>query len=505
MSIAITTQRVHIELQRVQTWLFAVPRLRAMVGANALLGETLRIALPKLAREAGRGWALAPSTEKYPAADSNDPLQNHDDPAADAEGGILSRDGGHFEAQFASGAEAFADAAGQLLRTSLPGLRFRVSIDGSPLTKSQVHLSTELPVLAPCEWTGRGLASAIVEQGNERPAVSLDVVQRHEAARRTEDGTAVDVASLLSDQTKLKTLKRAQELKELVGNGYLALIHADGNGVGSGAGKSDRERAMFFHRNRVLLRRAVQKAINEHSPDKGQAPLIPLMLGGDDLLLVSRAEIALPFVVTLCEALDELQRNDNGFQLTLGVGVVFAKHTIPIHRLHEVAEQLASSAKRRFRGMKDGETKRSVVDWAVFSTAWVDDPEEVRRRDWLRGSGNDLRVLSQRPVDVLGQGLDSLQGLVRGAGQLAQAPRSQLRYLADQLPRGRVLSELAFAELPQEAKGPLAEAGVTTPWRRAANNGQWMTALLDLVEIAEIARLGRSGEHADTEREAAHV
>ena len=46
MNIAITAQRVHIEFSRVQTWLFAVPRLRAMVGANALLGETLRVALP---------------------------------------------------------------------------------------------------------------------------------------------------------------------------------------------------------------------------------------------------------------------------------------------------------------------------------------------------------------------------------------------------------------------------------------------------------------------------
>jgi hypothetical protein len=66
------TQRVHIELQRVQTWLFAVPRLRAMVGANALLGETLRVVLPKLARETGR-WTLAPSAELYPASNSNDP------------------------------------------------------------------------------------------------------------------------------------------------------------------------------------------------------------------------------------------------------------------------------------------------------------------------------------------------------------------------------------------------------------------------------------------------
>lgn len=497
--------KVHIELQRVQTWLFAVPRLRAMVGANALIGETLRVALPKLARESGR-WVLAPLAEAYPAADPNDPLKAHDDPAVDAKDGILARDGGHFEAHFASGTEAFADAAGQLLLARLPGLRFRISINGAERQKSLVHLSTELPVLAPCEWTGRGLASATIEQGDERPAVSLDVARRHEAAQRTEDGTATDLASLLSATTKLGMLKRAQELKNLVGSGYLALIHADGNGVGSGAGKTESERAMFFHRNRVLLRRAVQKAIDAHCPDKGQAPLIPLMLGGDDLLLVCRAETALSFVVKLCEVLAALQRDDGGFKLTLGVGVVFAKHTIPIHRLHEVAEQLASSAKRRYRGLKDGGEKgRSVVDWAVYSTAWVDDPEEIRRRDWIRGTGQDLRVLSQRPVDVVGAGLGTLQGLVEGAKKLEKAPRSQLRYLVDQLPRGRALSELAFAELSKEARCALKEAEVMTPWRPGSNNGPWLTELLDLVEISEIARLGRSAEVSHPAKEAAHV
>jgi hypothetical protein len=500
--------RVHIELQRVQTWLFAVPRLRAMVGANALLGETLRVALPNLARETGRLWTLAPSAETYPGADANDPLKAHDDPAGDAKVGFLARDGGHFEAQFASGAEAFADAAEQLLRTSVPGLRFRISVDEAPRTKSQVHLSTELPVLAPCEWTGRGLASAVVEQGDDRPAVSLDVASRHDAARRTEDGTAVDLASLLSATTNLKALKRAQELKDLVGSGYLALIHADGNGVGSGAGKPEGKRAEFFHRNRVLLRRAVQKAIDAHCPDdEGLAPLLPLMLGGDDLLLVCRAETAMPFVVTLCEALASFQPESiDGFELTLGVGVVFAKHTIPIYRVHEVAEQLAGSAKRRFRGLQDAGAKgRSVVDWAVYSTAWVDDPEEVRRRDWLRGKGDDARVLSQRPVDVLGEGLGTLQGLVLATSKLENAPRTQLRYLVDQLPRGRSLSELAFAELSKEARGALDEAGVKTPWRRTPNNGPWLTELLDLVEIAEIARLGRSAGDTRTRREAAHA
>lgn len=496
---------VHIEFQRVQKWLFAVPRLRAMVGANALLGETLRLTLPKLARETGRGWELAPSNKTYPAADPNDPLKEHDDPAADAKDGIVSRDGGHFEAQFETGAEAFAEAAGQLLRSDLPGLHFRVSVDGEPRTRSQVHISTELPVLEPCEWTGRGLASAIVEQGNERPAVALDVKQRHDAAKDAEDWRTKDIASLLSAQTKLKTLKRPQELTELVGNGYLALIHVDGNGVGIGLGKDkpDSERAAFFHRNRVLLRRAVKKAVDTHCPGTGRAPLIPLMIGGDDLLFVTCAEIALPFVVTLCEELDALQKDSSGFKLTFGVGVVIARHTIPIHRLHEVAEQLTASAKRRFRGLKDGEAKRSVVDWAVFSTAWLDDPEEMRRRDWLRGSGNERRVLSQRPVDVLGEELDSLQGLVAGASKIDKAPRSQLRYLVDQLSRGRALSELAFAEPPKEVKGLLAEAGLKELWRCIGNGS--ITALLDLVEIAEIVRLGRNTERACTVQETDHA
>jgi hypothetical protein len=172
--------------------------------------------------------------------------------------------------------------------------------------------------------------------------------------------------------------------------------------------------------------------------------------------------------------------------------------------MHEVAEQLASSAKRRFRGFRDDEAKRSVVDWAVFSTAWVDDPEEVRRRDWLRGNKRDMRVLSQRPLDVLGEGLGTLQGLLHGAKKLGQAPRSQLRYLVDQLPRGRALSELAFAELPREARAALDAAGVKAPWRRAANNGPWLTELLDLVEISEIPRLGRSVEDSHPATEAAH-
>ncbi len=486
-------ERVHIEFQRVQTWLFAVPRLRAMVGANVLLGEVLRVRLPDLARHPQQGsWQLAPVAGNYPSAAPDDPLASEDDPAADARNGVLARDGGHFEAVFASGAKDFIKAAVSLLRQELPGLRFRISIDDKVIELTGSVVSTELPVLAPCEWMGRGLASVPIRQGTERATVSLEVSRRHEAARRAENGQAKDLVSLLVGQTRLGAMERARTFEELTGDRYLALVYADGNGIGEAAGSKDVERARFFHRNRVLVRRAVKAAIDAICDGSSSAPLLPLMLGGDDLLVVCRADSVLPFVAKLCRTLSHIQHSGpKAFELTLGVGVVIADTKIPIHRLHDVAERLAASAKRRYRGFRDGE-ERSVVDWAVYTTSWVDDPEEVRRRDWLRGSGEDRRVLSQRPLDVLGNGLNSLEGLLTGAQKLEGAPRSQLRYLVDQLPRGRVLSDLAFAELSEEARSALTEAGMAgSLWRRPEPGGPWLTALLDLVEVYEIPRLGR--------------
>jgi len=98
-----------------------------------------------------------------------------------------------------------------------------------------------------------------------------------------------------------------------------------------------------------------------------------------DAKVAARAEVAVTVAVDVCEAdcleirdispaliVGERRADDGATEgatvRTLGGGVVIAKHTIPIQRLHEVAEQLASSAKRRFRGLKEADDKgRSVV------------------------------------------------------------------------------------------------------------------------------------------------
>ena len=460
-----------------------------MVGANTLLGETLREDLPRLAGKAA-GWSLAPDDVDCPAA-PDDPLGDHDSPAADAKEGILSRDGGHFVAALSAGADVFADEAASLLRRKLPDLPFRILVDGNERTRASAEISTELPVFAPCEWTGRGLASYLVEQGKEQAYVALEVSRRHEGARLAEEGKASDLASMLTGRTKLANFRRPLDLDELADDGYLAVIHADGNDVGKAAGLNKPEPA-FFHRNRVLLRRALQFAINRACEHATTAPLVLLMLGGDDVLVVSRAASALPFVADLCRELERLQSNrGNLFHLTLGVGIVFSKPTVPIHRLHELTEQLAASSKRRFRGFAEHE-RASVADWAVYTTAWVDAPEDIRRRDWVRGSGENRRILSFRPLRVLGDGLASVDGLLKAKDLIRDAPRSQLRYLVDQLHRGKTLSELAFEELPKEARDTLDQAGVSEVWTRERATEPYLTSVLDLIEVFEIGRLGRA-------------
>ncbi len=570
--------KVHIELQRVQTWLFAMPQLRAMIGANVLLGETLRLELRKLLLNSKGAWKPHP-VKGFPQRASDDQLNEaklkggaplpgdvFDDPQQDAELGILARDGGHFVAVFVDkdSAEAFAKQAAARLREKVPGLRFSCKaeevVEGKEHRKreprpAQPFLSIELPVFARCDWAGRGLASKQVEPGGDpldRADVSLDAAARAAAGERADNGHAKDLVTLMNRIALSKASANAQErrladtFEELADGKYLAVIHADGNGVGAAAKrvsegekdplKSEAKRAALFHRNRMLLRHALVEAIrstaetpackNRRKDKDGNprdthldvSPFLPLMLGGDDLLVACRADLAMPFVSALCKALHDAQekqaKQQPKFLLTLGIGVAIASYSMPFHQLHAVAEDCASSAKRRVRGVAE---PYSVVDWAVYTASWAEkDLAEVRRRDWVFDNGK--RILSQRPMCVLDTDdkQPSLETRLRqtkelandrAAGQqqtkdLPNAPRTQLHYLKEQLSAGEHLAELAFEELSAETKKCFDRAGITKVWEAAGANPK-TTPILDLIELSELRHLGKkpATNHSSTNKE----
>ncbi len=552
-----TPHCVRIEVKRVQSFLFAVPRLRAMLGANSLLGETVRIDLPRIATESSAALPLEleksiPVFEPLP----DDPLG--DSPAAsDGSGislgdaprelyrkGILVRDAGRFIGIFPDKekAETFIRKAEAKLAERLPGVRYELRVERlEPESRTWVEASAaasavgpeiqiaELPVSQPCEESGVGAASEKREVKRRTRAgwetdvtlVSRSVALRLDQGDKFVKGETRDLIGLLGAKLALARLSRPWDFDHLTSGGYLAVIHADGNGIGElqkrmssranakppeeplvdwFAREAARER--FFHTMRARVRIALANALEKVFPEDTEwgvyRPYQVMMLGGDDLLLVCRAKYALPFVVEYARSLGQCTLGEAP-EFSIGAGVVIAPSSLPFHRLHALAEGLAASAKTLYRGGLDA----SVVDWMVCTNAWAPDPLEDRRRfdvvEYVQEGRRRRLVINARPYQVLGEELDSLEGLLKRAEMLSPRPdapvraaRSQLKALPDKLRLGMRAGELAFNALPPRTRGLLVEAGFKGgPWRSAGKDA-WLSYLSDLIEVSEIGALGQT-------------
>lgn len=599
--------RVHLELKRVQTWLFEAPRLRAMLGANVEVGELLAVHLPALVGPPSAPFreTLAHLASRLPSADPGDPLAAAggppDDPAAMMrEHGVMSCAGGHFEVLVESQKQAskLAQDLGRAVRQHAPGLLFDTHVEWvadppdpesaspsapatgpalasggavSPLPERLAGTSAselaDLPVFERCQVTGSGPAASRRTKGKTHELVCNSTATRLDDGRRLRQGSTFDVVGGLVAAGRLPwaSLSQPEDIENLVGDGYLALVVADGNGMGArrervaaaaGPGlPGDLAAERMYHAMRVAMRHSVVIALDEVCNDYERRRSHPLdragyqllMLGGDDLLLACRASLALPFVVALSRAMAAkpvpgAEPASGGTvcsaPVSLGFGVAIARRTLPFHRLHREAEEMASSAKRLARAGRAG----SVVDWSVVTGSYLDDPGERRRRDWLRKVAGKTLVLSGRPLPVLGKGLGCLEGLLaardilvsaarlepadgraggahegtESAGPAAagapglgtaleqedgRAARSQLRAMVDALAEGEMEAELALASLPADARRRLALAGIETPWESAPEEAR-LTRLLDLVEVSEIDRLGRTKGPAASRTEA---
>lgn len=479
-----------------------------MLGANSVLGSTIRIQLTQLAKECGA--VPDPSiVPKLPGIRDDDPLKQlqgkeynpllFDDPAGIyQEYGVLVRDGGHFIATFTdrTRAENFIKKAHALIAEHLPSILLEARIDGEPLQKENRSESFfQHPAFQVSHQMGN---QAAAERNIKGSFVSIEEEMMEDLGANFRDSPTDLIALLEKSQLIPCADTPAQSLSDLAGGGYLALIHADGNNIGKryqewresgpkGGLVSEAHGEQFFHSMRVAVRQALVKAIHTVFAATPQSYSL-LMLGGDDLLLVCSAPLALPFVQTYAEALKPILLSD-GQPLSIGAGVAIAKDTFPFYRLHEIAETLADSAKRRYRAApKLG----SVVDWHVSTSSWVSDAIDERRADCLQGTA----ILSGKPYPVLGE--TSLQVLLQEVEKLVKSiplARSQLRNLVETFRQGHCLAELASHELPPGSREPLKRAlkalGQDLPFQLFPD-GTRLSLLSDVVELMEISRHGAS-------------
>ena len=205
----------------------------------------------------------------------------------------------------------------------------------------------------------------------------------------------------------------------------VAVIHIDGNGVGGimkdlessmdrvapgvfnakvGCDRDDPDALRRFLRAvNERLQNAVEHAfaaawtrideLSEHDDDRAGRghtviPVVPVILGGDDVTVITSGDYALPFAVAYLRYYEEATGNDPILRyltppegqdtgpMTAAAGVAIVKRNFPFHIAYELAEKLVDRAK------KVGKTAQppcSTLDYHVLFDTTVLDPDEAIR------------------------------------------------------------------------------------------------------------------------------
>ena len=232
--------------------------------------------------------------------------------------------------------------------------------EGLPLTRFQ-----RLPIVAECAFSGL-------------PAVALDNDGRPVSASCLAQRKIYDDPDFKARMRKLFPDERSAErclkgLNHLEKQDWLAVVHADGNGLGQlfinfadhvkalvGANKAN-------GRNYIDYYRSFSKALDEISAEAfksavgerwgyGKPDIVPIVVGGDDLTVVMDGYESLNFVQLFMRAFCEktathpdtkpILESANLPQLGMCAGISIAKPHFPFSQSYSLAESLMKNAKQ---------------------------------------------------------------------------------------------------------------------------------------------------------------
>lgn len=181
------------------------------------------------------------------------------------------------------------------------------------------------------------------------------------------------------DLRKFKPHDEFSELGELSRpKGYMGLLYADGNNMGKVIeDKVDTLEKMKTFSEAVddAIYAAVAEAIKEgdllQSVGNQYLPFGILLLGGDDLVMVTTAQKVLVTAVKIARHFPKAVKEKFGEPLYLSIGVVIAHVNFPFGSLREVAEDLLKFAKKTSaRHRLDGkEGYESLINFQVINAS----------------------------------------------------------------------------------------------------------------------------------------
>jgi len=238
----------------------------------------------------------------------------------------------------------------------------------------------QLPVVEQCSTSG--LPAAQIDRDDDKP---ISLVARSKRVESVQ-GLARINKLLENDQRQIRLFNNVNSLQKTFEKDleWLSVIHADGNGLGEifldfwKYVKSNREYIDQYKNFSIALdictEQAFLKALDVFPPikdsnDISEIPLIPLILGGDDLTVICDGKYALPFTHKFLQEFEawtnkaisteifdlkehkQIIPNVTAKALTVGrlsacAGIAITKPHFPFSVAYELSEKLMRSAKQ---------------------------------------------------------------------------------------------------------------------------------------------------------------
>jgi len=438
-----------------------------------------------------------------------------------------------------------------------------------------------LPIVADCETSGLG-ASEIVKtpEGKDEPVSSESFIKRNEQpeAKKRFD----DILKRHDDSSSLEFTDRLDELE--METGWIAVIHADGNDIGklfmnfgdfsveaaagngpvngetsvgstgeSGTSLASKNRRYIeeLRRFSIALDECTEKAFvkaivdvsgdcsekEAHASDGGvsdtKVPIVPIVVGGDDLTVVCTSDIALDFTKRFLEFFEEetgkTGENRNGVvpaitgtlytgaggsaesgHLAACAGVTFVKPHFPFSSAYSLTESLVRSAKAvkawdgdnpisaldfhflfdsSFTGLEDIRELMKVKDddeadgekSRLYGGPYViSEPDEISEKESGETSAADWQA--EHHWNRLKERVAALEKSEDNDGEL---PASQIHWLIDGMFMGKTEADSRYGLIKGRYEAPqinalTAKKAESLYWEEKANGRkEWVTGLLD--------------------------
>ena len=257
-------------------------------------------------------------------------------------------------------------------------------------------------------------------------------------------------------------------------------------------------------------RRATVDAAGSEDHGKVVLPIRPLVVGGDDIVVLCHPRYAFDFVTAATEAWSKTSETEaqkygaahggaklwpaTGNTLSISAGVLFTPMTMPLHAAIPYAESLLASAKTISRdGFRDGAASPPAIDWESVTETVLDTPAARRQRElrFRDGDENCLVTLTERPMSLAR--FEQIRSHTVKKTVLAELPRSIRHELLPNLRQGshdRLLFELRLSKRHPKLIKLLDERGGDGSSWRLKPDGSKSTWILDAVSLLEESSRG---------------